>query len=80
MDWLTTWLTPIWILGVGALAALVILCLLWGVLALVRPAAAKRVPELVFEGALMPVFWVTALLAAFAIAGYPLASDQIDIL
>ena len=80
MAWLSTWLTPIWILGVGALLGLAVLLLLWGLLALIRPSAAARIPELVLEGALMPIFWITVGLAVFGVAGFPLAADRMEIL
>ena len=59
---------------------MLVLLVLWGLLALVRPSAARQIPGLVFEGALTPVFWVTAALAVFGIAGYPLAADREEIM
>jgi hypothetical protein len=68
-SWLSAWLTPIWLLGVGALAGLIILVILWGVLWLVSRRAAREIPSAVGEGVLLPILIVTAALALFGLVG-----------
>ncbi len=66
-EWLSTWLTPVWLLGIGALLGLLILGALW--LPLLLLPMGRRVPAIVREGPLFPIFIITALLAAFGILG-----------
>ena len=68
-EWLITWLTPMWILGVGVLAGLLILTVLWGLLFVVSPRAGKLIPEMIGEGAMLPTFVVTIIFAIFGLAG-----------
>jgi ABC-type transport system involved in multi-copper enzyme maturation permease subunit len=67
--WVSTWLTPIWLLGVGALVGLVVLLIVWGLISVVSWNAGKLVPSVVWEGPLLPIFIVTLLLAGFGIVG-----------
>ena len=57
------WLTPVWILGLGAVAGLVLLFLSWGVLFGISRRAAGAVPLAIREGVLWPVFLVVVFLA-----------------
>ncbi len=77
-DWLSNWLTPVWLLGVGALAGLVLLGLVLGVctgLAFlpVMPhwyrQQIRELPVAFREGVLWPVFWIVASFAFFGIFG-----------
>jgi ABC-type transport system involved in multi-copper enzyme maturation permease subunit len=73
---MSIWLTPVWILGIGALLGLVLLIVLWGVLALVSRRAAYEAYVAVREGPLRPVFWTVAAFAAFGILGSPVALNK----
>jgi ABC-type transport system involved in multi-copper enzyme maturation permease subunit len=74
------WLTSIWILGVGAVMALAVLLVLWGLLFLVSRRAAAAVPATVQEGPLGVIFWGVVLLAAFGATGWLFANDPRGIL
>jgi hypothetical protein len=67
--WVSTWLTPIWLLGVGALFGLAILLVVWALVSVVYWKGGKLIPSIVWEGPLLPVFVVTLLLAGFGIVG-----------
>jgi ABC-type transport system involved in multi-copper enzyme maturation permease subunit len=88
-DWTSNWLTPLWLLGVGCLVGLAILCLVWGVLWVVTRGlaphqffrrTADEVPLAVGEGALLPVFAIVAAFAAFGIIGTMFAQRPADLL
>lgn len=78
--WLSVWLTPIWILGVGAAMGLLVLLVLWGVVALVSRRAGAAILESVQEGPLWSIFLVTAFFAAFGLLGWLVASEPGEIL
>ena len=63
---LTTWLTPLWLLAVGAAIGLAFLFLLYGLLHVVRRDAALQIPALLREGVLQPVFYLLIFLTAIA--------------
>ena len=67
--WLTSWLTPIWLLCVGALLALAILGIAWAVLYVVRRAAAEEIPLVLREGVLLPITWIVVGAACFGVVG-----------
>ncbi len=69
-DWLTTWLTPLWLIGLGAILSLVVLLVIWGVVSLFSRSAMRAVPEMVREGPLLPVGWTVLAAAAFGVAGF----------
>ncbi len=77
--WLNTWLTPLWLFGVGTLAGLVILGILWGVLWLISREAARLAPEAITEGALVPVLWIAVGFAAFGILGSFIVRDRDEV-
>ncbi len=79
-DWISTWLTTLWLMGVGALVGLVVLCVLWLVLSVVKKSAAKSVPTIIGEGPMMPIFLTVAALALFGIVGALVASDRDELL
>jgi hypothetical protein len=83
-DWATPrmsiWITPVWILGVGALVGLIILLVLWGLLAAFSRRAAREAYLRVREGALRPVLWTIISFSAFGLLGAPLALNQQAIL
>ena len=68
-DWLNTWLTPVWLLGLGALVALAIMLLIWLVASMVNRDARGGIPQAVAEGPLQPIFWIVLGLAVFAVVG-----------
>jgi len=82
VDWVrfTVWLTPMWLIGVGALIGLAVLLVLWGLSFVVARRVAVEVPLAVREGPLWPIFLVTAALAAFTVLGWPIASNPTDML
>ena len=67
--WLMTWLTPMWILGVGALVGLIILAMLWAVLFVVARRTALDIPDILTEGPMLPILIVTIVFAVFGVAG-----------
>jgi len=79
-DWLNTWLTPLWLLGLGALLGIVLLLIGWLVLAIVSRRGAKAVPLAVQEGPLQPIFWTVVVVALFGIVGYFLVRDSGELL
>ena len=73
--WLSSWLTPVWLLGLGALVGLVVLLILWGVLGLVSRHAAREVPLVIGEGVLLPILLVCATMALFGAVGFSVVQD-----
>lgn len=68
-DWLITWLTPLWIIAVGALLGVAVLLVLWAITFVVSRRTAGDVVETVTEGPLLPIFVVTAIFALFGLFG-----------
>jgi ABC-type transport system involved in multi-copper enzyme maturation permease subunit len=66
---LHTWLTPFWLLSVGVAIATVILAAIWGLLYLVRPAAAEFLLNSIREGILLPITYLAFFLTGFAVLG-----------
>ncbi|MFO0912019.1 MAG: ABC transporter permease subunit [Pirellulales bacterium] len=67
--WLTAWLTPMWILGLGVLGGLAILGLAWAVLWLISRPAAEAAVAHIRDGLMIYVFWIAVGLAAFSVLG-----------
>ena len=67
--WVSTWLTPITLLGVGAIGALAVLLIAWAVLCLIHFPTSRQVPSIVREGPLFPIFIVASGLAIFGLIG-----------
>ncbi|NBP88717.1 MAG: hypothetical protein EBU59_09485, partial [Planctomycetia bacterium] len=65
-------LPPIWLVGMGALATLVILVVLWGILRGIAPRAASEAKASLRDGFLGPVAWLLLAASAIAIALTPL--------
>ena len=78
--WISTWLTTLWLLGVGALLGLAILVVMWLVLFLVARRGAVAVPRLIGEGPMMPIFVATAALAVFGIVGAFIAAERNELI
>jgi len=79
-QWLTVWLTPIWILGVGCVAGLTIILAIWGIARLISPVAGKELPLSVREGPLWPIFCVVCLMAIFGVVGLGIADSPREVL
>ncbi len=67
--WLTTWLSSLWLICLGVLLGTAALLLIWGILFLVRPKAARQVPLAIGEGVLLPITFIVGLAALFGLAG-----------
>lgn len=71
--WVSNWLTPLWLIGVGALLGLVIVLILAGIVWLLRgvPLFSRlgEIRQTVTEGPLQPIFAITVALALFGIVG-----------
>ena len=74
--WLSHWMTPIWLLGIGGLLALLILVALWGILFLVSRKAALAVPSALSEGPILPIFLTIVGLAIFGVLGSLLVNQR----
>lgn len=88
-EWASNWLTPVWLLGVGALAGLVLLAVLWGLVwAATRPLGRDNVlrrnvdelPLAVREGVLLPIVVIAAVFAFFGIFGAIFAHRPLELL
>ena len=62
-----TWVTPIWILGLGALVGTIVLLTLWGAMALVSRRGAVAIAQTVREGILWPLLIVILILATVGV-------------
>ena len=69
---LTLWLTPIWVLSVGVTVGMAILLVLYGLLWLVAPRAARLMPRIIREGVLLPLTYLALALVAFCLLGAPM--------
>jgi ABC-type transport system involved in multi-copper enzyme maturation permease subunit len=78
--WMSLWLTPVWIVGVGALLGLAVLLVLWGLVAVFSRRAGAGVLLGLQEGPLWPIFIGTAVLAAFGGLGWVFATKPADIM
>lgn len=67
--WVSNWLTPVWLLGAGALLGLACLLALWAVVCLVYWKGGRLVPSIVREGPLLPISVALLLLAGFGVVG-----------
>jgi ABC-type transport system involved in multi-copper enzyme maturation permease subunit len=66
---LVTWITPVWMLSVGAALGVAVLAVAYGVLRLAAPRLADAAYWGVRESVLLPIFYVSMLLTGFAVAG-----------
>lgn len=67
----TLWVKPIWLLGVGAALGLAAVALLAGLTAIVSRPAVRWAYETLREGPLMPILYLVAALAGFALLTAP---------
>ena len=68
---LGTWLTPPWLLGIGAAVGLMALAIGYGIAVLVSRRAALFLNDALREGFLLPVLILAAVLAAIAVVSSP---------
>lgn len=78
-EWVSTWLTPIWLMGLGALVGLIVLLIVWAVSLLVSRTNATWVPSTISEGPLLLILYVTLALALFGVVGAFVAADRSEI-
>jgi len=77
MSNLTIWLTPIWLLAVGATLGTLVLLAAWGLCWLFNRRLAHTIQETVSEGILLPISYTLIVLAALvAIAGPTMPFDR----
>jgi len=68
---LTIWLTPIWLLAVGATLGALVLVIVWGLCWLFNRRLARSIQETVGEGILLPMSYTLVALAALAVVASP---------
>lgn len=73
--WITAWLTPLWLLGLGASLGLTVLLVLWGVAWLTSRRAGRVIRSLVLECVPLPILAVIVGLAAFSVIGLAVVRD-----
>ena len=69
--WLTA-LPPIWLVGAGALASLLVAAAVYGLLTVIRQRAAAELRVALRDGFLGPLGWLLVVYAAVAVAFTPL--------
>jgi ABC-type transport system involved in multi-copper enzyme maturation permease subunit len=90
-EWISNWLTPIWILSLGCLFGQLTLLTLWGLAALVAiPLGAdnktklgrfvREVPMAVNEGVLKPILITVTVASLFGLSGWLLVEQPLDLL
>ena len=79
-DWLSNWLTPIWILSLGIVIGIALLGLLWLVVLTISRRAAADIWETSTEGVLQYVLWLAGFAFAVAVTGFLVVRDPGDIL
>ncbi len=71
--WVGNWLTPLWLVGIGATIGVLVLLVLWGLVWLLRGLPffqqLSEVPLTITEGPLQPILAITLALVAFGIVG-----------
>ncbi len=67
MSNLTIWLTPIWLLAIGATFGTAVLLALWGLCALVRRSVARSIWTSIREGILLPITYALVAMAVLAV-------------
>jgi hypothetical protein len=78
--WVSSWLTPIWILSMGVAGGIAVLAALWGLLFLVHRPAARGALAAVFEGVSLPITVVLLVLVALAGVLLPVLNDSRGVL
>ena len=80
---ITSWLTPVWILGLGVMAGLIALALLWGLAFLLSlfigggfRKFVHEIPSILTEGVLWPTTIMATVMASIGVLGYFTSVDQ----
>ena len=73
--WIVQWMTPLWLLGFGALVGLVVVALVAGLASLLSPKFGRGMIDAFLEGPLKPIGITAAVLASFGIFGFFFAED-----
>ncbi len=68
---LSVWLTPLWLISVGAACGLVVLAIVYGAVALAAPRLADFIRMSLWEGILFPLTILAIFLTAFALLATP---------
>ncbi|MCA9122373.1 MAG: hypothetical protein H6822_14480 [Planctomycetaceae bacterium] len=76
--WVSTWLTPLWLIGIGALIGLVVLMLLWGLAIVVSriPAIGQLAENRSLRSKAVPILSVLSFLALLALVLPRLAASE----
>ncbi|NOY42934.1 MAG: hypothetical protein GXP26_14005 [Planctomycetes bacterium] len=69
---LVIWLTPLWLLSIGATLGILVLLALWGICALVNRRLARSIWDSIRESILLPISYTLAALVALAVLATPL--------
>ncbi|MCA9263072.1 MAG: ABC transporter permease subunit [Planctomycetales bacterium] len=79
-DWLNSFLTPLFLLGLGSLAALVVLAVIWGLIAAVSRPRAAAAWNAVYEGPLQWLVWLAVTYSVIGVVGLFAVRDRDAIL
>ncbi|MDA1178154.1 MAG: ABC transporter permease subunit, partial [Planctomycetota bacterium] len=79
-EWLSNWITPIWVLSNGVLAGLALLAIIWVVVACISRRWAADLWETSTEGVLQSLLWLAAVVAAIVLAGFLAVRDPWSLL
>ncbi len=77
---LMTWVTPIWLIGLGALLGWLLLLVAWGIVAIYSRRTARLAVEAVREGILWPVLIIVSLFTIIGIVCTFAVEDRKEIL
>lgn len=69
---LSVWMTPLWLLGLGATIGALILLSAWGLVWAIRPRIGRAILTTVQESILLPISYALIALAVFVAAASPL--------
>jgi len=69
---LSVWLTPVWLLAVGATIGTLLLIVLWGICAVANRRLARAIWVRVSEGILLPISYTLLALAVAAVVAAPM--------
>ena len=75
-----TWITALWIVGLGALVGILFLLFLWGLVAFFSRSAVTWVNQTVHESILWPVFIIAACVAGFGVIASFSVRNPLDII
>jgi len=70
--WYATWITPMWLLGLGVAIGLAVLAIVFGILKLAAPGWATEMAVMVKEGWLLPIFYVSLVLTVLTAVATPI--------